>query len=216
MGTRRLHLDQSLLTIQYMNEMNTKVDAFLSKAKRWQEELEKLRMIILDCGLSEELKWAVPCYTFQNKNIVAIGELKKCCVLSFFKGVMLEDAHGLLIKPGEHTQTVRLIRFTQVRDIVKMATILKAYIYEAIEVEKAGLNLDSKARTKPTIPEEFQKELEKAPSLKKAFEALTPGRQRAYILYFSAPKQSRTRESRVTKCIEKILRGEGINDDYNR
>ena len=192
--------------------MNPKVDAFLSKAKKWQEELGKLRRIILDCQLTEELKWRVPCYTFQKKNIVIIGGLKESCVLSFFKGALLKDAEGILSKPGENTQVVRVIRFTSVGEIVELEPILKAYIYEAIEVEKAGLMANFKKTTEFKIPEEFQNKLREIPALKAAFEALTPGRQRAYVLYFSAPKQSKTREARIEKCLDQILDGTGLND----
>lgn len=192
--------------------MNPKVDAYFSKVEKWQEELEALRMIILDCGLTEELKWGVPCYSFQNTNIVIIGGLKDCCVLSFFKGNLLNDAEGILMKPGENTQTVRLIKFTSVREIIKMERILKAYIYEAVEVEEAGLKVKLIKNPEP-IPEEFQKILNKKPDLRAAFEALTPGRQRAYILYFSAPKQSRTRAARVQKYIQQILQGKGFNEE---
>ncbi len=194
--------------------MNPKVDKYLSKAEKWPEELEKLRMVILDCGLTEELKWGVPCYTFQERNIVIIGELKQCCVLSFFKGALLNDDNGILIKPGENTQSVRLIRFTSVREIVELECILKAYIYEAIEVEKVGLEVNPKRNTELIFPEEFQKKLDQIPALRAAFDALTPGRQRAYNLYFSAPKQSKTRESRIEKCMQQILNGKGINDQY--
>jgi uncharacterized protein YdeI (YjbR/CyaY-like superfamily) len=192
--------------------MNPKVDFFFSKAKKWQKELEQLRMIVLDCGLTEELKWGVPCYTFQKSNIVLIHVFKEYCALLFFKGALLNDANGLLIQQTENVQAARQIRFTNVREIVKMEPILKAYIYEAIEVEKAGLKVDFKKTTEFIIPEEFQKKLDKIPSLKTAFKALTPGRQRAYILYFSAPKQSKTRESRVEKCMQQILNGKGLND----
>jgi len=192
--------------------MNPKVDEYLSKAKKWQEEMEKLRMIILDCQLTEELKWGKPCYTFQKSNIVIIIGLKEYCALLFFKGALLKDANGILIKPGENTQAGRQIRFTNVREIVEMEPILKAYIYEAIEVEKAGLKVNFKKNTELIIPEEFQNKLDEIPALKTAFDALTPGRQRAYILYFSAPKQSKTRESRVEKCMQKILDGKGLND----
>jgi uncharacterized protein YdeI (YjbR/CyaY-like superfamily) len=195
-----------------MNRMNPKVDVFLSKAKKWQEELRKLRMIILDCGLSEELKWGVPWYTFQKSNVVGIYGFKEYCALGFFKGALLNDANGILIKPGENSQAMRQIRFTNVREIVEMEPILKAYIYEAIEVEKAGLKVDFKEKTELVFPEEFQKKLDENPALKAAFDALTPGRQRAYNLYFSAPKQSKTRESRVEKCMQKILNGKGLND----
>jgi uncharacterized protein YdeI (YjbR/CyaY-like superfamily) len=192
--------------------MNPKVDEYLSKAKKWQEEMEKLRMIILDCQLTEELKWGKPCYTFQKSNIVIIIGLKEYCALLFFKGALLNDANGILIKPGENTQAGRQIRFTNVREIVEMEPILKAYIYEAIEVEKAGLKVNFKKNTELIIPEEFQNKLDEIPALKTAFDALTLGRQRAYILYFSAPKQSKTRESRVEKCMQKILDGKGLND----
>ena len=195
-----------------MNRMNPKVDVFLSKAKKWQEEFEKLRMIILDCQLTEELKWGVPCYTFQKKNIVLIHGFKEYCALLFIKGALLNDANGILIKQTENTQAARQIRFTNVREIVEMETILKAYIYEAIEVEKAGLKVNFKEKTELVFPEEFRKKLDENPALKAAFDALTPGRQRAYNLYFSAPKQSKTRESRVEKCMQQILNGKGLND----
>jgi len=194
------------------SKMNPKVDVYLSKAKKWQEELEKLRMIILDCQLTEELKWGKPCYTFQKRNIVVILPLKEYCALLFCKGALLNDANGILIKPGENTQAGRQIRFTNVREIVEMETILKAYIYEAIEVEKAGLKVNFKKITELIVPEEFQNKLDEIPALKTAFDALTPGRHRAYILYFSAPKQSKTRESRVEKCMQQILNGKGLND----
>ena len=192
--------------------MNPKVDVFLSKAKKWQEEFEKLRMIILDCQLTEEFKWGKPCYTFQESNIVLIHGFKEYCALLFFKGALLNDANGILITQTENTQAARQIRFTNVREIVEMETILKAYIYEAIEVEKAGLKVDYKKTTEFNIPEEFQNKLDEIPTLKTAFDALTPGRQRAYILYFSAPKQSKTRESRIEKYMLQILNGKGLND----
>ena len=195
-----------------MNRMNPKVDAFLSKAKKWPEEFEKLRMIILDCQLTEELKWGFPCYTFENRNIVLIHGFKEYCALLFFKGALLKDAKGILIIQSENVQASRQIRFTNVREIVKMEAILKAYIYEVIEVEKAGLKVKYKKITEFIIPEEFQNKLDKRPALKTAFDALTPGRQRAYILYFSAPKQSKTRDSRVEKCMQQILNRKGLND----
>jgi len=192
--------------------MNPKVDFYFSKSKKWQKELEQLRTLILDCGLTEELKWGVPCYTFQKANIVLIHEFKEYCAILFFKGALLSDANGILIQQTKNVQVARQVRFTNVREIVKMERILKAYIYEALEAEKAGLKVDYKKTTEFTIPEEFQKKLDKTPALKKAFYALTPGRQRAYILYFSAPKQSKTRESRVEKSMPQILKGKGLND----
>jgi uncharacterized protein YdeI (YjbR/CyaY-like superfamily) len=194
------------------SRMNPKVDEFLSKAEKWQEEFEKLRMILLDCQLTEELKWGKPCYTFQESNIVLIHGFKEYCALLFIKGALLKDAHGILIQQTENVQAGRQIRFTNVREVVEMETILKAYIYEAIEVEKAGLEVNFKKNTEFIIPEEFQNKFDEIPALKTAFEALTPGRQRAYILYFSEPKQSKTRESRVEKCMQQILNGKGLND----
>ena len=195
-----------------MNRMNPKVDFYFNKAKKWQEEFEKLRMIILDCGLTEELKWGVPCYTFEKRNIVLIHGFKEYCALLFVKGALLNDANGILIQQTKNVQAARQIRFTNVREIVKMKPILKVYIHEAIEVEKAGLKVNLKKSTEFKIPEEFQNKLDKFPALKTAFYALTPGRQRAYILYFSAPKQSKTRESRVEKCMQQMLNGKGLND----
>jgi len=191
--------------------MNPKVDSYFGKLEKWQKELEALRTLILDCGLTEELKWGAPCYSFQGGNVAIIGGLKEYCVLSFFKGALLNDAHGVLIRPGEHSQAARLIPFTNVRAIVRMEPILKAYIYEAIEVERAGLKVHFKKAPEP-VPEEFQKKLDKTPALKKAFYALAPSRQRAYILYFSGAKQSKTRQSRVEKCIPQILNGKGMNE----
>ncbi len=192
--------------------MNPKVNFYFSKAKNWQEELEQLRMIVLDCGLTEELKWGVPCYTFQKSNIVLIHVFKEYCAILFFKGALLNDTNGILIQQTKNVQAARQARFTKVREIVEMEAILKTYIYEAIEVEKAGLKVNLKKSSEFIIPEEFQKKLDKIPALKTAFNALTPGRQRAYILYFSAPKQSKTRESRVEKCKQQILNGKGLND----
>ena len=196
-----------------MNKMNPKVEVFFSKAKKWPEEMKKMRAIILDCGLNEELKWGKPCYTFQENNVVIIQGFKEYCALMFFKGALLKDSKGLLAKPGENTQAGRLIKFTNVREITDKRTVLKAYIFEAIEVEKAGLKVEYKKNPKP-IPEEFQRALDKNPALKSAFDALTPGRQRLYILHFSAPKQSKTRESRIEKNIQHILNGKGLNDHY--
>lgn len=192
--------------------MNPKVDFYFSKSQQWPKELEQLRMIALDCGLTEELKWGVPCYTYENSNIVLIHAFKEYCAFLFFKGALLHDAHGILVQQTENVQAARQIRFTNVRDIGKIEKILKAYIYEAIEVEKAGLKVDLKKVSEFIIAEEFQNKLDKNPALKRAFEALTPGRQRAYLLHFSAPKQSKTRESRVEKCMQQILDGKGLND----
>ena len=194
------------------SSMNPKVDFFFTKAKKWQEEFEKLRTVILDCGLTEELKWGVPCYTFQEKNIVLIHGFKEYSAVLFIKGALLKDASGILIQQTENVQAGRQIRFTNVGEIVKMRTILKAYINEAIEVEKAGLKVPLKKTAEFKIPEEFQKKLDKNSSLKTAFKALTPGRQRAYIFYFSQPKLSKIRELRVEKCIPKILDGKGLED----
>src|SRR6267142_6877550 len=194
-----------------MNKTNPKVDGYLRKAKKWQEESEKLRRIILDCQLTEELKWGKPCYSFQKSNIVIIQGFKEFCALLFCKGALLNDANGILEKPGENTQAARRIPFTNVREIVEMEPILKAYIHEAIEAEKAGLKVTLKKIPEP-IPEELQNKLDEIPALKAAFEALMPGRQRGYILYFSGAKQSKTRESRVEKCMPQILNGKGLND----
>jgi uncharacterized protein YdeI (YjbR/CyaY-like superfamily) len=195
-----------------MTQMNPKVDKFFSHAKKWRPELEKLRTIILACGLDEELKWYQPCYTFQNKNVVIINGLKEFCALAFFKGVLLKDSHGLLVQPGENTQTGRWIKFTSVREIVGLEPVLKAYIHEAISVEKAGLKIKKKKTPDFKIPGEFQNRLDTVPALKTAFDALTPGRQRAYLLYFSTAKQSQTRASRVEKYLPQILKGKGLTD----
>src|SRR6267142_2159228 len=192
--------------------MNPKVDFYFNKAKKWQEELEQLRTFVLDCGPTEELKWGVPCYTFEKRNIVLMHVFKEYCALLFFKGALLNDANGILIQQTKNVQAARQIRFTNVREIVKLKPILKAYIYEAIEVEKAGLKVPFKKTKEFDTPEEFQNKLNKNPALKKAFNALTPGRQRAYILYFSQPKQSKTREARVEKCMPRILNGKELND----
>ncbi|MDB5123940.1 MAG: hypothetical protein JWP94_2069 [Mucilaginibacter sp.] len=192
--------------------MNPKVDFFFNKAKKWQEELEQLRMIVLECGLTEELKWGCPCYTFQKSNIVLIHVFKEYCALLFFKGALLNDAHGILIQQTKNVQSARQIRFTGVREIVELAPIVKAYIYEAIEVEKAGLKVDLKKTEDFSVPGEFQSKLDHIPALKTAFNALTPGRQRGYLFYFSQPKQSKTRETRVEKCMQQILDGKGLDD----
>jgi uncharacterized protein YdeI (YjbR/CyaY-like superfamily) len=191
---------------------NPKVDFYFNKADKWHDEFAQLRMIIPDCGLTEELKWGVPCYTFGKSNIVLIHGFKEYCAILFMKGALLKDPKHILIQQTENVQSARQIRFTSVKEIVKLKSVLKTYIYEAIEVEKAGLKVKLKKPAEYTIPDEFQVKLNKMPSLKKAFHALTPGRQRAYILHFSAPKQSKTRESRVEKSIPQILNGKGIND----
>jgi len=195
-----------------MNRMNPKVDFYFTKAKKWQEEFETLRMIMLDSGLTEELKWGCPCYTFEKSNIVLIHGFKEYCALLFFKGALLNDAKGILIQQTENVQAARQIRFTSVREIVKLKPVLRAYIYEAIEVEKAGLKVKFKKVEEFKLPEEFQNKSDEIPALKTAFAALTAGRQRAYILYFSQPKQSKTRESRVQKCVQQILKGKGLNE----
>jgi uncharacterized protein YdeI (YjbR/CyaY-like superfamily) len=195
-----------------MTKMNPKVDGYLRKAKKWKEELAKLRTIVLACQLTEELKWGTPCYTFQKSNIALIHVFKEYCALLFFKGALLKDVSGILVQQTENVQAARQIRFTNVREIAEMETILKAYIHEAIEVEKSGLKVDFKKTSEFAIPEEFQNKLDTIPALQVAFEALTPGRQRAYLLHFSSPKQSKTRESRIEKCMQQILKGKGLND----
>src|SRR5438874_7106676 len=185
---------------------NPKVDWYFDQAKKWREEFKKLRTIILDCGLTEELKWGKPCYTFQQSNVVLIHGFKDYCALLFMKGALLKDAKGILIQQTENVQAARQIRFTSVREIVKMEPVLKAYIKEAIEIEKAGLEVDYKKTSEFVIPEEFQNKLDATPTLRTAFDALTPGRQRGYLLYFSGAKQSKTRVSRIEKCISQILK----------
>lgn len=192
--------------------MNPKVDRFFEKAEQWQEEYEKLRKIILDSGLTEELKWGCPCYTFKGKNIVLIHGFKEYCALLFHKGVLLKDPEDILVQQTKNVQSARQIRFTNIREIVDREDILKSYIYEAIEVEKAGVEVEFKKAEEFDVPEEFQQKLDENPALKTAFEALTPGRQRGYLLYFSGAKQSKTRERRVEKCIPGILDGKGLHD----
>ncbi len=191
--------------------MNSKVDFYFSKAS-WQKELEQLRKIVLDCGLTEELKWGCPCYSFDKSNIVLIHVFKEYCAVLFFKGALLNDASVILIQQTKNVQAARQIRFTNVKEIVKLKTILKAYIFEAIEVEKAGLKVPLKKTAEFSMPQEFKNKLNKNAALKTAFYALTPGRQRGYLLHFSAPKQSKTRESRIEKCMPQILNGKGLND----
>ncbi|MGG2081438.1 YdeI/OmpD-associated family protein [Lysinibacillus pakistanensis] len=194
-----------------MNSMNPKVDEFISKAKKWQEEYRALRKIVHDCELTEEFKWMHPCYTLNNKNIVLIHGFKEYCALLFHKGALLQDTHGILIQQTENVQAARQIRFTNVQEIVEKEAIIKDYVSQAIAIEKAGLEVALKKDTE-TIPDELQQKFEEEPALKTAFEALTPGRQRAYILYFSQPKQSKTRVSRIEKYTQQILNGKGLND----
>lgn len=192
--------------------MNPKVDKYLGSIDKWQEEAEKLRMIVLDCQLTEDLKWGCPCYTFNDSNIVLIHVFKEYCALLFFKGALLRDANGILVQQTENVQSARQIRFTNIQEIAKLEPVLKTYIQEAIEVEKAGLKVNFKKTSDFAIPEEFQNKLDKMPALRTAFDALTPGRQKGYIFYFSSAKQSKTRESRVEKSIPKILDGKGMDD----
>jgi uncharacterized protein YdeI (YjbR/CyaY-like superfamily) len=195
-----------------MSTMNPKVDFFFTKAKKWREEFEKLRTIVLDCGLTEELKWGCPCYTFQKSNIIVIHGFKEYCALLFFKGALLKDAKGILVQQTENVQAARQIRFTNIWEIGEMEPVLKAYIKEAIEVEKAGLKVKLKKTEEFTVPEEFQNRLDEDPALKTAFEGLTPGRQRAYLFYFAGAKQSKTREARIEKYMQNILDGKGLDD----
>ena len=192
--------------------MNPKVDFYFDQAKNWQEELGQLRKIVLQCGLTEELKWGTPCYTFQKSNIVLIHVFKEYCAFLFFKGALLHDTSNILIQQTENVQAARQVRFTNVETVVALEPILKAYIFEAIEIEKAGLKVDLKKTTDFVMADEFQDRLAELPALKTAFEALTPGRQRAYMLHFSAPKQAKTRASRVEKWMPQILNGKGLND----
>jgi uncharacterized protein YdeI (YjbR/CyaY-like superfamily) len=194
------------------NKANPKVDAFIANAKRWQEEMKRLRTILLDSELTEEFKWAQPCYTFQGKNVAIINGLKESCALAFFKGALLKDVHGVLTMPGQHSQSTRWIKFASVREIAEMRSILKAYFREAIEVEKSGVKLKLRKTSDLNFPEELQIMLDEFPDFKTAFERLTPGRQRAYIFYFSGAKQSKTRESRIQKYMPRILKGKGLLD----
>jgi len=191
---------------------NPKVEFYFSKASKWQKEYEKLRLIMLGCGLTEELKWGCPCYTFEGNNVVLIHGFKEYCALLFFKGALLRDTKSILVQQTKNVQAARQIRFTYVGEIVRMKTTLKTYIQDAIKVEKAGLKVTLKKTSEFNIPVEFKKRLDEFPALKSAFKALTPGRQRAYIFYFSQPKQSKTRNSRIEKYIDPILIGKGLND----
>lgn len=194
------------------NNANPNVDWYFNKADKWQEEIELLRTIALDCGLNEELKWGCPCYTFHKSNIVLIHTFKEYCAFLFFKGALLNNADGILIQQTENVQAARQARFTNVQQITELDATLKAYIYEAIEVEKAGLQVELKKTTEFKMAEEFQTKLDESPALKSAFEALTPGRQRGYLLHFSQAKQSKTREARIEKSIERIFDGKGLED----
>ncbi|MBN1986714.1 MAG: YdeI family protein [Prolixibacteraceae bacterium] len=195
-----------------MNTTNPKIDTFFNRDSKWKEEFKQLRAIVLDCGLNEAYKWMHPCYTFQNSNVVLIHGFKNYCALLFHKGALLKDTAGILIRQTENVQAARQIRFTNVGQIIEMEATLKAYIFEAIEVEKAGLKAPLKKTKEFSVSEEFQTKLDKNLALKAAFEALTPGRQRAYLLHFSQPKQSKTRVSRIAKCIPQIFAGKGLND----
>lgn len=209
--------------------MNPKIDTYLiegcgrcplggtadCKVHTWTEELEKLRKIVLDCGLTEELKWGVPCYTYMGKNVAIVSAFKDYCAISFFKGALLADTEGILKSPGESSQATRLIKFTSNQEIIMLEAILKAYIFKAVEVEKAGLKIEFRKNPEP-VPDELQQKLNEDLFFKTAFESLTPGRQRGYIIYFAQAKQSKTRVARIEKCTSKILNGEGLNDAYKR
>lgn len=191
---------------------NPAADFYFNKDTKWKQELEQLRKIILDCGLTEVLKWGCPCYTHTESNIVLIHEFKEYCALLFFKGALLNDANGILVQQTKNVQAARQVRFNSIKEVVKMKAVLKTYIYEAIEVENAGLKVVLKKPAEFEMAEEFKQQLDKHPALKKAFNGLTPGRQRAYLLHFAAPKQSKTREARIEKWVPQILKGKGLND----
>jgi len=193
--------------------MNSKVvDRFLDRAKNWNEEMKLLRKICLSCGLIEDFKWMHPCYTFKEKNVVLIHGFKEYCALLFHKGALLKDSENILVQQTENVQAARQIRFKSLQEIRDLEPIIKAYIFEAIEVEKAGLEVKMKKTSEFKMPDEFKKALDENPKLKSAFNALTPGRQRGYLLYFANAKQSKTRETRIEKCIPKIFDGKGLND----
>jgi len=191
---------------------NSKVDEYLIKAERWQKEFKKLRTIILSCGLDEDLKWYKPCYSYQGKNVLILQGFNEECRIMFFKGALMKDPKKILGSQGENTQAARVIRFRSVEEITKLESTLKSYINNAIDVEASGEEIKLKKTSEYKMPEEFKKRLDKNAKLKKAFEALTPGRQRGYLLHFSGAKQSATRETRIDKCVDKILRGKGLND----
>jgi uncharacterized protein YdeI (YjbR/CyaY-like superfamily) len=193
------------------SKTNPNVDAFIANAKNWQPELKLLRAILLDSQLTEDFKWSQPCYTLDEKNVIVLGPMKDSCAFAFFKGALLKDPHGVLTRPGQHSQSARWIKFTSTREIAEMKSVLKSYIREAIQIEKSGLKVKLKKTSDLKLPEEFQLMLDEFPDVKKAFEALTPGRQRAYIYHFSAPKQSKTREARIRKFMPHILKGKGLD-----
>jgi uncharacterized protein YdeI (YjbR/CyaY-like superfamily) len=192
--------------------MNSKVTDYLSQVKRWQDEMARLRTLVLDCGLTEDFKWHQPAYSFDGGIVLLISAFKEYCALAFFKGALLKDPSGILVAPGENSQSMRQMRFINIPEIAKLEPVAKSYIHEAIAIAKAGFKIEKH----PThaIPEEFQTRLDESPALKTAFEALTPGRRRAYLMHFSQPKQSQTREARIEKCTPQILAGKGLNDDY--
>ena len=192
--------------------MNPKVDTYIIELSKFKKEIEQLRAIVLDCGLVEELKWGVPCYTYKKSNIIMLGTFKDFCIISFLKGVLLNDAEGILSQQGENTQSSRVIKFTDAKDIVKLKSTIKVYIFEAIEIENAGLKVELKKTEDYAMPEELTATLKKDAKLKKAFENLTPGRKRGYLLHFSGSKQSQTRQSRIDACTPRILKGKGIHD----
>ena len=194
------------------SEMNPKVGFYFDKAKKWQAEIEKMRDMALDCSLTEELKWGVPCYTIGKSNIVLIHTFKDYCAFLFFKGALMKDVKGLLVQQTENVQAARQLRFSSMQDLIELESVIKAYILEAIDIEKSGLKVEMKKPTEFKVAEEFQSKLDVMPALKTAFEALSPGRQRGYLLHFSAPKQSKTREARVEKYIPQILSGKGLDD----
>lgn len=192
--------------------MNQKIEDFFSNATQWQKEMELLRTIVLDCGLNEELKWGVPCYTYKKANILIIHGFKEYCALNFFKGALLNDADKILVQQTENVQSARQVRVTNTQEIVKLESTLKAYIFEALEVEKAGLKVEMKKHEDYLLPEELQHKLDNNPTFKTAFNALTPGRQRGYILHIAGAKQSKTRKDRIEKCTPRILKGKGLTD----
>ncbi|HEX8516675.1 MAG TPA: DUF1801 domain-containing protein [Bacteroidia bacterium] len=192
--------------------MNPKVDFYFTKAKKWQEEIGLLREIAFSCGLEEELKWGCPCYTIEGNNVVLIHVFKEYCAYLFFKGALLKDPKGILVQQTKNVQAARQIRFTNVKEIMKLKTALKAYIKDAVRVEKSGVKVELKKTSEFSMPEEFKARLEELPALKSAFNSLTPGRQRGYLLYFSSARQSATRESRIKKHLENIMNGKGLDD----